>query len=135
MPEPWTATITAMPVSSNERTRVFPAAPGPHPALAVPQSSCSASGSADERKLRFRMVMRWPAYGERWQQSQFSFVARTGDAPNADSVLEVCPDAVLMRGGHISHSGAKLLQLSMVLNGATGQRLREVEPTVYRPPR
>ena len=36
-----------MPVSSNERTRVFPAAPGPHPALAVPQSSCSASGSAD----------------------------------------------------------------------------------------
>jgi len=28
MPEPWTATITAMPASSNERTRVFPVAPG-----------------------------------------------------------------------------------------------------------
>ena len=50
MPEPG-ATIMAMPVSSNERTRVFPAAPGPHPALAVPQSSCSASGSADVSAL------------------------------------------------------------------------------------
>jgi len=52
MPEPWTATITAMPVSSNERTRVFPVAPGPHPALAVPRSSCSVSGSADESMTR-----------------------------------------------------------------------------------
>ena len=51
MPEPG-ATIMAMPVSSNERTRVFPAAPGPHPALAVPQSSCSASGSAEMSALQ-----------------------------------------------------------------------------------
>jgi len=49
------ATITAMPVSSNERTRVFPAAPGPYPALAVPRSSCSVSGSADERAAAWRL--------------------------------------------------------------------------------
>ena len=56
MPEPG-ATIMAMPVSSNERTRVFPAAPGPHPALAVPQSSCSAYGSAELRALRLDAYM------------------------------------------------------------------------------
>jgi len=80
MPEPG-ATIMAMPVSSNERTRVFPAAPGPHPALAVPQSSCSASGSADdsasavpvsEHSCRLWMTVDQPhLHGLRTQMNQF----------------------------------------------------------------